>query len=80
MDLLTADKELAATAPIVPKLAFTDTDADASVFNPLAACPTPAPFLDIFPSPIDTAPRDFAMDPIDNPEIVLIPLATLLNP
>ena len=56
MDLLTADKELAATAPIVPKLAFTDTDADASVFNPLAACPTPAPFLDIFPSPIDTAP------------------------
>ena len=80
IDFLIPDSADVAFAPMDPKLEFTDVDAADRVFMPFAVCCMSEPLREIFPIPIATAPRLFAIDPIDNPEIILIPSATLLNP
>ena len=80
IDFLIPDRADVAFAPMDPKLEFTDVDAADRVFIPFAVCCMSEPLREIFPIPIATAPRLFAIDPIDNPEIILIPSATLLNP
>ena len=64
MDLFILDKADVALDPIDPKLAFTDTDVADKVFIPFAVCWIPGPLPEIFPIPIATAPRLFAIDPI----------------
>ena len=80
IDFLIPDSADVAFTPMDPKLEFTDVDAADRVFMPFAVCCMSEPLREIFPIPIATAPRLFAIDPIDNPEIILIPSATLLNP